>query len=291
MKILVTGGTGFLASHLIRALRSEGHTVSVLTRAQLKSDAFTFRFHSNDDPEIERAVADAEIIIHTAAQLHGPREEMLRSNVALTKRLVDLSVKHRLKQFVYISSENVTQGNTDVYSDTKRLAEQEVNRIPGALVIRPTVIYGPNDTKYITRLINIINRFPIVPVLGNGKARFQFVYVDDLVEVVRNGITNSITGTYTIAGPESVTYDELMYTLMKQMGVRKKLIHVPMWFLRIVANVLNVIFRMPPLTPTQLDNLAKDRVYDIAKNIATFRYKPTTMESGLTRLIQSIQQK
>lgn len=284
MRILVTGANGFLGSNIIDALQNQ-FTVSALSRGEIRNKGVnSFRFRSIDDPAVEQAMATADIVIHTAAQLHGPWDEMHAANVLFTRRLVELSAKYAHKKFIYISTENVTQGNTDIYSRTKQLGEEEVQKLSNVLILRPTIIYGPGDTKYITRLRNIIRKYPVIPVLGSGKQLFQFVYVDDLVTIITQAIRNDITGTYTVAGPDCVSYNELMKELMRMMNVRKPLFHIPVWMLRMLAHVLNVIFKNPPLTPTQLDNLAKDRQYDISENVRIFAYTPVPLRTGLEKI-------
>lgn len=284
MNIIVTGANGFLGAHLVDALKQE-HAVTCLVRGKREIPGTTvISFTGIDDPAIETAFTGADVVIHAAAQLHGPWEEMERANVLYTRRLVELSKKHGLRQFVYISSENVSQGNTDIYSRTKQLGEEEVRLLPGHLIIRPTIIYGSGDTKYIGRMVKIIRKLPLVPVLGNGRALFQFVHVNDLIAVIRKGISDHIGGVYTIAGPDSMSYDAFLRNLMTAMHVNKKLVHLPTWLLKPAAHVLNLLFKQPPLTPTQLDNLKKDRHYDISQNLQTFGYRPTPLPEGLSML-------
>ncbi len=281
MKILITGANGFLGMHVVNQLKNN-HSVSCLVRSkQPIQGTETHFFQSYTDPIIENLIQKADVIIHIASQLHGQWDDMFLANVTFTKHLVALANKSAIKHFIYISSENVSQSNTDIYSKTKELAEREVEQFSSHLILRPTIIYGANDTKYVGRLASIIRKFPLVPVLGNGKSKFQFVYVGDLVQVIENGMNSFITGTYTIAGVESITYNEFMRNLMEAMNVKKVMFHLPMFLLKPFSHILNFLFKNPPLTPTQLDNLLKDRVYDISKVVAKFHYKPTLLKEGL----------
>src|ERR1041385_3255169 len=205
MNIVITGANGFLGSHVAESLKNK-HNVTCLVRKKINiPGANVVVFHSFRENAIANALQNADVIIHIAAQLHGPLDEMMESNVSFTKHLVELANSSGVKYFIYISTENVTQGNQDIYSHTKALAEKEVAAFSPSLIIRPTIIYGPGDSKYVGRLVNIIKKYPFVPVLGNGKSKFQFVYAGDLVKVIDAGINSFITGTYTIAGPESLS--------------------------------------------------------------------------------------
>ncbi|HEU4717743.1 MAG TPA: NAD-dependent epimerase/dehydratase family protein [Bacteroidia bacterium] len=288
MKILVTGANGFLGTHVLRALEKKHEVTGLVRRETRPGESRMVVFRDTDDPVIENEISRAEVVLHIASQLHGPYREMYAANVSFTKKLVDLALKHGCARFIYISSENVTQGNSDIYSTTKMLAEKEAERFPGALILRPTVIYGPGDEKYVGRLAGIIAKYPFVPVLGDGKAKFQFIYVEDIVHILENAIEKHITGTWTIAGPESISYDQFMQVLMEAMKKKKRLLHVPLWLLRPLSHAFNLIFRDPPLTPSQIDNLSKDRAYDISGILKQFSYSPTYLRTGLQKMLENI---
>ena len=168
MNIVITGANGFLGRHVTEGLKKK-HKLTFLVRKEMQSEeANVVVFHSFREEAVTNALKNTDVIIHIAAQLHGPLEEMMESNVSFTKHLVELAKSSGVKYFIYISTENVTQGNQDIYSRTKELAEKEVAAFSRSLIIRPTIIYGPGDSKYVGRLVNIIKKYPFVPVLGNG---------------------------------------------------------------------------------------------------------------------------
>jgi nucleoside-diphosphate-sugar epimerase len=285
LRIAVTGANGFLGRHIVDKLKKK-FIITCLVRRNVTIPGTAVKiFETYDDKIVEDVITDSDIVIHAAAQIHGDEKIMTEANVRFTKKLVALSGKGKTKYFIYISTENVNHGSTDIYTKTKRLAEEEVKRFAHNLILRPTVIYGPGDIKYVGRVIKIIEKFPVVPVLGSGDSLFQFIYIDDLTEIINQAVVKEMDGIYTVAGPQSYTYNEFMYTLMEVMSTKKGLFHTPLWILKPISYILNMLFKNPSLTPTQLDNLAMDRIYDISKIITTFNYKPTELSIGLKKML------
>jgi NADH dehydrogenase len=285
-KILITGANGFLGSNLASIFLSS-FSVNCLVRVPKFriNYAAVYYFHNHTDDAVEEAVSNSDVIVHCAAMLHGKKKPMQYANIQYTKRLVSLAVKYGISHFIFISTENIQHNLQDLYTKTKKAAEEEVKRFKNHTILRPTVLYGPGDRKYVTRLIQIIKRFPIVPVLGNGTNRFQFLYVDDLIAIIKSSIVNRIYGTYTVAGPESITYNDFMMKIMNYLDIKKSVVKLPIPLLKPISYFLATFFNSPPLTNSQLENLKKDRNYDIAEIVHLFGYKPATLDTSLRSLI------
>lgn len=189
--------------------------------------------------------------------------------------------------FVFVSSENVAHGIEDDSTRSKALAEEEARLLPRHLILRPTVIYGPGEARFVGRLARIALRWPVVPILGNGRNLFQFVHVDDVASIIDGALARGTTGTFTICGPDSVSYDRLVSMLMDALGIRRPVVHVRIPLVAPLARVLSPLLRNPPLTPSQLANLVPDRAHDISREVETFGYRPTTLADGLQSVAES----
>ena len=284
--ILITGANGFVGMNLVGSLQGK-FKLKYLVRDKEYKNVKTgyYCFKDYHDKKIEEAISGSEVIIHLAAMLHGSKKEMYDANVNLTKKLIYLAKKHNINHFIYISSENVEHGLTDIYTSTKKQAEKEVQTFHNHTILRPTVMYGPKDKKYVIKLIKIIKKSPIVPILGSGKNKMQFLYVNDLIKIIESSIRNKIFGTYVIAGPDIIAYNDFVKLLMKKLKIKKPVIRVPIFFLKPVSHILDKIFTFPPLTPSQLDNLARDREHSMYNIVKIFKYKPTTLSDGLQKLM------
>jgi NADH dehydrogenase len=285
-RVLVTGANGFLGRNLVPFL-SNTFSVNCLVRdPEFRcKNAAVFHFRTYTDEAIEKAVSNSDSIVHCAAMLHGRKKPMWDANVLYTRRLLDLAEKYKITHFIFISTENVQQNLKDIYTTTKKLAEEVVKKYKNQTILRPTVLYGPGDRKYVTRLIHIIKKYPVIPVLGGGENRFQFLYIDDLVRIITSSLAKGIYGTYVIAGPQSVTYKSFMKQILNYLKISKPVVKIPIPLLKPLSYILEIFFSSPPLTHTQLENLKKDRNYDIADIIHTFDYTPTSLDTGLRKLI------
>ncbi len=285
-RILITGANGFLGKNLVAEYQDLLPVNCLVRKRSFESQqANVYYFKTYNDDSVAEATSQSDVIVHCASMLHGRKEEMYAANVDFTRILIDLSKKYNIKQFIYISTENIQQKNTDLYTVTKQCAENEVRKFKNHTILRPTVLYGPGDTKYVTRLIKIIIKYPIVPVLGKGKNKFQFLYVEDLIRVIKSSFERKIYGTYVIAGPESITYNDFINALLKHLKISKPVVRIPVFLLKPLSYLLEFILASTPITATQLENLAKDRDYDISDTVNLFDYKPTSLDQGLVNLI------
>jgi nucleoside-diphosphate-sugar epimerase len=285
-RILITGANGFLGKTLLNELKTS-HQINCLVRDRGFTDdkANVLYFQGYEDNAVEDAVSTTEAVVHCAAMLHGKKRAMYAANVLYTKLLLQYAEKYKIKHFIYISTENVEHAYSDNYTATKTMAEKEVKRFKNHTIFRPTILYGPGDKKYVSRLISLIKKLPVVPILGKGRNRFQFLYIDDLIQVITATLKRNITGTYVIAGPESVTYEDFMATVLQELGIKKPIIRIPIFLLKPIAYILDVFLPSPPLTPTQLNTLSEDRDYDIGDAVKLFKYTATPLEAGLKSLI------
>ncbi|HME87523.1 MAG TPA: NAD-dependent epimerase/dehydratase family protein, partial [Candidatus Nanoarchaeia archaeon] len=251
-RVLVTGANGFLGSHIVDSLKSQ-YSVSVLVRDKTyrRTGIAAYYFNSYSDTAIEAAVSGADVIVHAASMIHGPRFAAYRdANVRLTKTIVDSAKEHKVKHIIYISSENVNHPQlNDNYTKTKREAEQEVKKFKNNTILRPTIIYGGNDKRYVGKLISVVKHLPFVPVLGSGKNLFQFVYIDDVISIIKSSIKNKIYGIYVVAGPDVISYSDFVKLLMDKLHVKKPLVPLSIRLLKPFSHVLDKLFSRPLLTP------------------------------------------
>lgn len=285
-RVLVSGANGFLGKNLVHALQ-DSYRVNCLVRDRnyRNNKATVYYFQTYEDASFEESISYSDVVIHCAAMLHGRNTEMVDTNVRFTRMLCSLARRRGISHFIFISTENVQQGNRDLYTVTKRRAEDEVRMLKQHTILRPTVLYGPGDRKYVTRLTQLARKLPMIPILGTGKNRFQFLYVEDLVQVIKASFQHGIYGTYVVAGPESISYNEFMGKLLRILGLTKPIFRVPIPILKPLSYVLELFFRSPPLTHSQLENLRKDRNYAIDETTKLFDYSPTPLEDGLRKLV------
>ncbi len=235
MRILVTGATGFVGSHLAAALVARGDEVYCLARrpeqaAFLTSlGALVAPGSLEDTASLEAALPGVDLVYHLAGlTAAGSEREFHEVNEGGTQRLIDAirATLPTLRRFVHVSSiaavgptgfggrltEETPCRPLTAYGRSKLAGEMVVRRAPGLpwTVVRPPVVYGPRDREML-RLFRIA-RWGVAPVFGMGRQELSLVYVTDLVEgIVRAGLEATALGqTYHLAHPEVVSSRDLV---------------------------------------------------------------------------------
>lgn len=206
LKVLVTGATGFIGSHLVQILVGENWDVTCLIRSKSRTDflqKFPVRFvegSANDLDSLGKAVKGQDYVFHLAGRIYPASRTVYDiANHQLTRNLVQACLRKNtsLKRFVYISSisaagpslpnfyseENQAPSPISEYGRTKLKGEEAVREAWGlipATIIRPPSVYGPRQQE-TEHLIKLISK-RIVPLLKGKKETTSLIYVKDLIQ-------------------------------------------------------------------------------------------------------------
>jgi dihydroflavonol-4-reductase len=254
MRVLVTGGTGFLGSHLCARLVQEGYEVTVLRRATSDLGALAgleVRHVVGDVTETEsvsRAVRMQEIVIHAAALVgFAPLEAHRAVNEGGTRNIVIACQRHGVERLVHISSVAAIgipknrccpadesfafdlEGGALGYNISKRRAEEVVTRAVAegldAVIVNPSWIHGPNGRCFRGHEIpDGVRRRPIVPCFSGG---INVVHIDDAVDGVVAALRRGRAGQRYILGGENLTWREMARLAADMLGIKRVLVTVP----------------------------------------------------------------
>jgi NADH dehydrogenase len=127
---------------------------------------------------------------------------------------------------------------------------------------------------------------PVIPVPGNGQNRFQPIYVGDLTACLMQCLTGStaLNETVEVGGALPVTFDEIVRSFARRLGIKKPLLHTPLWLLNVMAPVVGLLPN-PPFTKDQLKNLSRDNTCDISKMKLIFGIEPKYFEETLSIIL------
>jgi len=240
--ILLTGATGTVGSALLRRLTADGRPVRALVRDQRRLGDQRVRVQIalgdlSDPPSFRNALRGVHTVVHLAASIRDqPRGSIEELNAVATLRLVRAAERAGVKRFVFFSAMNAHHHSRTRFFRAKALAEEAVEESSlSTTVFRPSIIYAPGD-PWIT-LLDRLSRLPAVPVSGSGKALYQPVWADDVADAVVSSLS-SANSTYELAGPEVLSYNDIVKTVLRAQHRRRRLVHVPLPVVRASLKVL-----------------------------------------------------
>ena len=315
MPTLVTGGTGFTGSHLVRRLIENGEQVRVLDNQpglfhdHLKELGADITIASVTDKDAVMRVTDGcEVVHHTAAafrKLNVPDQHYWDVNVEGTRHVCEACVKFGVRRLVYCSTQGV-HGDiktkvgsekspiapADYYQETKYNGEEVVqefikNHGLDANIIRPTAIYGPGDPGRFLILFRLVKKGTFL-MFGDGKTHYHPVHIENLVDAfelaaVREGITGE---AFLIGDDRSFELNELVHAVAEAMDATVKVRYLPFKPLRAAAVVCEAVCKpcgiTPPLFPRRVDWFKQNRSFDISKARGLLGYEPRVdLKTGL----------
>jgi len=183
MRLAVTGGTGFVGSHLIEAALAEGHQIKALARRpQPPQEGVTWVTGALDRPDsLAELCKGCDAVIHIAGVINGDAHAFHQGNVVGTENMVDAATAAGVQRFIYISSLAAREPSLSAYGRSKCESEEPVIAAgPDWTIIRPPAIYGPRDREMF-ELFRIAKK-GVVPLPPGG--RLSVIHVRDLCRLM-----------------------------------------------------------------------------------------------------------
>jgi uncharacterized protein YbjT (DUF2867 family) len=284
--ILVTGGTGFVGSHVLRRLSETEPrgTVRTLARNRAKAlvpDGVSIVEGDVTQPEsLRAAVIGVDVIIHAAA-ITGDRKEPSRGaydrvNRVGTENLVSAAKSAGVKRLVVVSGLGCRPAPSGTYMAT-RWGMEEAVRASGIpfVILQPSVLFGAG-APFVGALAGLARVLPVLPLVGGGRTRFQPLWIEDLVTcLVASTSSETQAGrALPLGGSEWATFKEVLQTICKAMSVRRLLVPLPMPIARIQAALMTAVLPNPPLTPAALELFGFDNATDLNAVDKAFGFHP-----------------
>jgi NADH dehydrogenase len=241
--ILLTGATGTVGSALLRRLTADGRPVRALVRDQRRLGDQRVRVQIalgdlSDPPSFRNALRGVHTVVHLAASIRDqPRGSIEELNAVATLRLVRAAERAGVERFVFFSAMNAHHHSRTRFFRAKALAEEAVEESSlKTTVFRPSIIYTPGD-PWLT-LLDRLSHLPAVPISGSGRALFQPLWADDVADAVVNALSSPDNSTFELAGPEVMSYDDIVRAVLRAANRRRRLLHVPLPIVRASLRVL-----------------------------------------------------
>lgn len=278
MKVLVTGATGFTGSRLVPRLLDSGAEVRCLVRpssdtAGLPPRVRIIRGDLCDVPSLEKAMAGMDVLANLASLGFGH-----------APGIVGAAERAGVQRAIFIGTTAIFT-RLNAASKAVRLAAEESirNSRLNYTVLRPTMIYGNAHDRNMCRLIQLIHRWRVVPIFGNGSSLQQPVYVDDVADAVIRclGSRASIRHCYNLSGGTALCFNDVIDTIGSLLKLRVFKLHFPS---APFVSVLRACERLPwrfPIKSQQVLRLNEDKAFDYSYATKDFGYNPRSFSEGI----------
>lgn len=314
MRTLVTGGTGFTGSHLVRRLLSDDHEVVCLDKEKgLFADelselgAEVVLGSVTDRALLGRLTKGQEVVFHLAAafrDVSAPESVYWDVNVNGTRYVLEAAEEHGVRRVVYCSTQGVHGHVEDPPGDEETPIEPEdyyqytkyegevvchefMDRGMEISIVRPTAIYGPGDPGRWLMLFKMARRGRFL-MFGDGETTYHPVYIDNLVDLflLTADKREAVGRTYIGADEHYYTLNEIVRMVGEAIDVEVKIVHLPFWPLWLASAAVEFSckpFRVdPPLFRRRADWFRQVRAFRIDRARDELDFRPRVgLEEGL----------
>ncbi len=294
MRIVVTGGTGFIGREVVeRLLEVGGHEVSVTSRDPGRSDPWGGRVRlvqafAGDATSLGKAFARAEVVVHAIQFPNHPVENPAKGLTYLevdgrgTVTAAKVAKAMGVRRFVYLSGAGAGQGRPQPWFQAKDMAEAAIREagLEHAL-LRPSWIYGPRD-RSMNRFVLFCRYLPVVPVIGDGTTPVYPIYVKDVARCVAEAAVREDAKALALelGGPERLTMDQIIHTVQSVLKKRRLLLHHPAKLMKLLVLPMQIL-PQPMLSPTAIDFITQEVDIDPKPAMAYFGFPFRRLEEGL----------
>jgi len=293
--ILVTGATGFIGKVLVRHLTEAGYPVRLLIRPSKQSPSLPQGVpvevavsKLTDLRNLRSAMMDVDIVYHLAGvEWHGARASLMDIDIQGTQMVSQVAAESGVKRMFFLSHLGADRASANPVLKAKAIAEENIRRSGVShTIIRSALVYGLNDhfTSGLARLLNALPFFFFVPEEGN--ILLQPIWVEDLVTCLVWALEDELTinQTFSIGGPEYLTFNHIIQSVLEKIKLRRLIIHVFPPYLRALTVLFESIFPGLPVSVYWLDYLAVNRTTNLNALPRIFNILPSQFDQRLDHL-------
>lgn len=268
MKILITGATGFIGSHITEALLKQGHELTVCSRDVIAAKnrwpsvsvvQVNFLTDNNVSDWIDR-LEGIDVVINTVGIISEKAEQTFRAlHTATPVALFKTCEEKNIQRVIQISALGADEHAFVPYQLSKKAADDVLRKLSlDWFILSPSLVYGEQGTS--TRFFNLLASIPLLPLVGGGRQQIQPVHIDDLVAVVLACLSSTNTKqNIDVVGPESFSFSEWLQRLRTKKGKGKLyVISLPYSLMHMASHVVQHV--IPLFTPDNLKMLQQGNV-------------------------------
>ncbi len=275
-RAVVTGAFSYTGGFIARRLLRSGVRVTTLTRHPDIQNAFGGEVNAapldfSDRAALSRSMEGAEVLYNTYWIRFERGDTTFDGAVENSKLLFEAAIDAGISKIVHISVSNPSPNSQLPYFSGKWRVEEALqdSGIPYA-IIRPTLVFGKGDLL-LNNIAWAIRRFPFFPIYGDGDYPVQPIYAEDLATQAVAAASTTENSTADAAGPDTMTFKELLRLMASKMRVTCGFLHTPPSIGLALTSVIGLLMRDVVLTRDEIDGLMSGLLTSDAPPIGTTR--------------------
>jgi uncharacterized protein YbjT (DUF2867 family) len=276
-QVTVFGGSGFIGQAIVRALARQSYLVRVAARrielaepvktAGDVGQVMLMRANVRFPQSVSAAIAGSQAVVNAVGiPFQRGRQTYQAVHAEGARTIAQAAAAAGVQRLIHISGIGAdNRSSKNRYIQSKVAAEDAiVGAFDGATILRNSVVFGPNDVMF-NRLADIARKAPVFPLIGNGAATVQPVFVGDVGQAVAAALARPETAksVFELGGPRIYTYREVAQLVLREIDRKKPIIGTPAGLMKIVAffaQQVAILGFTPPLTVDQVELMLHDNV-------------------------------
>ncbi|MBV9567907.1 MAG: complex I NDUFA9 subunit family protein [Hyphomicrobiales bacterium] len=253
--VTVFGASGFVGRHVVQALARRGYRVRAAVRRPdlagflqplgLVGQIMPVQANVRFPWSVAKAAEGAYAVVNLVGILAPKGRQTFAAVQDAGARAVCEAAASQRARLVQISAIGADAHGATPYQRTKAAGEAAALAVDGAVVLRPSVVFGPED-DFFNRFAALARLLPVLPLIGDGVTKFQPVFVGDVAETVARAVDGSITEKtiYELGGPQIVSLKDVMSYVLAETGRSRPFLPMPFGAARIQAGFMEIVDRL-----------------------------------------------
>ena len=178
------------------------------------------------------------------------------------------------------------------YPDAKRKAVMEMENIISAsavpaTILHPTMIYGATTQNNIQRIIQVVKKWPIIPLPLNGKALIQPIHNEDVAKALINCLENKavVNKSVVLAGPSPMTYRDFVEKIVIATGFSCRVVPLPYILIKVLLKISKYFSNLPEVEEAELRRLLEDKNFDTLDMQTLLKIRSRNFTEGIKQFI------
>jgi nucleoside-diphosphate-sugar epimerase len=284
--LLITGITGLTGRFMISALREAGYSDCICCLIREHSDISWVT-----DNNVEFVKGDVTEVQSLIRAFEGVKGVIHLVNIRSAPEIIEACKVTGINRVVIVTTTGIFSKYQQYSDEYKKLESMILDCGLDYTIIRPTMIYGNHQDKNIHKLVKIVNKYPIVPVIGKGYGLMQPIYAKDLAGVIAAAYIKpvSIKKTYNVAGKEPIRLIEIMKLISMELGKRRIFVTIP-YPMALATGYIGEWINNELVNIERIQRLGEDKVFSFDEASNDLGFAPINFKQGISFEVNALRQ-